>query len=141
MRSMKQTGALISLLCSCFAPLLSGAADAYNLAYNRAWLRFTGIDNWEFKPIQVGDKFGFSTGPATGAWGITKPSGEVEISPLSTRSAVLKRASLRSKTGPLGRINTSATYVVEAAFDKIWSPQNNKDTEELVMRFLATAST
>lgn len=137
MRSMKQTGALISLLLFMLCTSLCLAQQTHiTFAYNRAWLRFTGIDNWEFKPIQVGDKFGFSTGPATGAWGITKPSGEVEISPLFDKVCRFEKGFAAVKNrGCWGVINPSATYVVEPAFDKVWSPQNNKDTEELVMRF------
>ncbi|HQB84225.1 MAG TPA: WG repeat-containing protein, partial [Candidatus Rifleibacterium sp.] len=134
---MKQTGALINLLLLTLCTTLASAQQTHiTFAYNRAWLTFTGIDNWEFKPVQVGDKFGFSTGPATGAWGITKPSGEVEISPLFDKVCRFEKGFAAVKNrGYWGVINTSAEYVVEPDFDKVWSPQNNKDTEELVMRF------
>jgi len=134
---MKQTGALINLLLLTLCTTLASAQQTHiTFAYNRAWLTFTGIDNWEFKPVQVGDKFGFSTGLATGAWGITKPSGEVEISPLFDKVCRFEKGFAAVKNrGYWGVINTSAEYVVEPDFDKVWSPQNNKDTEELVMRF------
>ncbi len=134
---MKQTGALINLLLLTLCTTLASAQQTHiTFAYNRAWLTFTGIDNWEFKPVQVGNKFGFSTGLATGAWGITKPSGEVEISPLFDKVCRFEKGFAAVKNrGYWGVINTSAEYVVEPDFDKVWSPQNNKDTEDLVMRF------
>ncbi len=137
MLSMKQPGTLINLLLFTLCTTFVSAQQTHvTFAYNRAWLTFSGIDDWEFKPVQVGDKFGFATGPATGAWGITKPSGEVEISPLFDKVCRFEKGFAAVKNrGCWGVIDTSAAYVVEPAFDKVWSPQNNKDSEELVMRF------
>ncbi len=105
-------------------------------ADNRAYITFKGIENWEFKPIQVGDKFGFDTGEATGAWGITLPSEKVEIHPLFDKVCRFKNGYAPVKLeGSWGIIDTMAEFVVEPAWEKVWSPQNNGEVDRLVMRF------
>ncbi len=124
------------LTAICYCPPCAGQQTHITFAYNRAYITFKGIDDWEFKPVQVGDKFGFSTGPATGAWGITSPSGEVEIYPLFDKVCRFVNGYAAVKVDGLwGIIDTSAGFVIEPAWEKVWSPDNDGHPGELRMRF------
>ncbi len=114
----------------------AGQQTRITFAYNRAFVTFEGIDDWEFKPVQVGDKFGFSTGPATGAWGITSPSGEVQINPLFDKVCRFVNGYAAVKLdGCWGVIDTTAAFVIEPSWEKVWSPENDGHPGQLTMRF------
>lgn len=105
-------------------------------ANERAYVTFEGIDEWEFKPVQIGNRYGFDTGPATGPWGITAPDGKVEISPLFDKVCRFVNGYAAVKIDDQwGIINTAAEFVIEPAWEKVWSPDNNRETDVLVMRF------
>ncbi len=90
---------------------------------SRAEFRFEGIEGWEYKPIQVGDKFGFDVGTASGPWGYFKNDGGYEIDPLFDKVCRFMHgyAPVKEK-GLWGIIDTSAEYVVKPAFERVWSP-------------------
>ncbi|NLF95418.1 MAG: WG repeat-containing protein [Candidatus Riflebacteria bacterium] len=90
---------------------------------SKAFFRFEGIEGWEFKPIQVGDKFGFDIGTASGPWGYFKPDGNYEIDPLFDKVCRFMHGYAPVKeNGQWGIIDTSAEYVIKPAFDRVWSP-------------------
>ncbi|MBU1109627.1 MAG: WG repeat-containing protein [Candidatus Riflebacteria bacterium] len=113
-----------------------GQQTHITFADNRAYITFDGISSWEFKPVQVGNRFGFDTGTATGAWGYTTKSGNYEIHPLFDKVCHFMHGYAPVKQdGQWGIINTSAEFVIEPAWEKVWSPDNNKETDSLVLRF------
>ncbi|HNX76264.1 MAG TPA: WG repeat-containing protein [Candidatus Rifleibacterium sp.] len=117
---------------------IPGVAQQTNITFadNRAYITFEGIDDWEFKPVQVGDKFGFSTELVTGKWGTTSPSGKVEIYPLFDKVCRFVNGYAAVKLDGLwGVIDISACFVIKPAWEKVWSPANDGHPGELTMRF------
>jgi len=90
---------------------------------SRAEFRFEGIEDWEFKPIQVGNEFGFDIGTASGPWGYFKRDGSYEIDPLFDKVCRFMHGYAPvKKKGQWGIIDTSAEYVIKPFFDRVWSP-------------------
>ncbi|MBU1105084.1 MAG: WG repeat-containing protein [Candidatus Riflebacteria bacterium] len=114
-----------------------GQQTHITFADRRAYFKFEGIDNWEFKPVQVGYRFGFDLGTASGAWGYFKPSGEYEIDPLFEKVCRFMHGYAPVKEdGKWGIINTEAEYVVKPAFDRVWSPpKTGEGVYGITMRF------
>ncbi|MBU1108265.1 MAG: WG repeat-containing protein [Candidatus Riflebacteria bacterium] len=110
---------LLTVMQPCY-----GQKTHITFADKQACFRFEGIDNWEFKPIQVGDKFGFDTGTATGAWGYTAPGGRYVVAPLFDKVCRFMHGYAPVKlNGKWGIINNLAEFVIKPEFEKVWSLQ------------------
>lgn len=100
------------------------------------YIRFEGIDNWEFKPIQVGKKFGFNPANATAPWTIIAPSGDIEILGLfDNLCRFINGLAPVKKDGLWGIVDTKGTYILEPSNIKIWSPDNNPEPGQVIPRF------
>ncbi|MEW6710465.1 MAG: hypothetical protein AB1403_11635, partial [Candidatus Riflebacteria bacterium] len=49
---------------------------------NRAFVTFSGIEDWEFQPFQVGEQFGFKTRTPKEGWERVEINGQTIVKPL-----------------------------------------------------------
>lgn len=78
-----------------------------------------------FRPVRVGDRYGFHTGIATGPWGRLDEHGDYQVYPLWERVARFRHGFAPVRVnGRWGFIDTAARLVVPPRFEAIWQPPN-----------------
>ncbi len=82
-----------------------------------------------FRPVRIGDRYGFHTGTATGPWGRVDENGDYQVFPLWERVAGFRHGFAPVRVnGRWGFIDTAARQVIAPRFDAIWqSPTEGLD--------------
>jgi len=86
--------------------------------------KFSWPAEMPFKPVNIAiGVWGFDTGHATGAWGITDKHGNYQVAPFFEKVAIFINAYAPvKKNGKWGFIDTQAQTVLPCQFDAIWQP-------------------
>ncbi|MFZ5950730.1 MAG: WG repeat-containing protein [Candidatus Rifleibacteriota bacterium] len=94
-----------------------------NFMGNRAYVTFSGIEDWEFQPFQVGEQFGFKTRSPRDGWETVEINGQTIVNPLFDNVCRFMHGYAPVKeNGRWGIIDTTAQYVVSPEYEKVWQP-------------------
>ncbi|MFZ2959028.1 MAG: WG repeat-containing protein [Candidatus Ozemobacteraceae bacterium] len=86
--------------------------------------KFSWPEDMPLKPVNLDvGVWGFDTGVATGAWGVTDEYGQYKVSPLFDKVAIfINGYAPVKKNGQWGFIDTEAQMTLPYQFDAIWQP-------------------